>query len=462
MSFQEAIYERIPVWAQNLMLSAKGTQFAWERYGGSFSAHLARIKQTERLGQSESKAMQASLLRKFVAHAAQTSPYYAETFKVAGLNLDSISSLEDIRRVPVLEKATLRTETDRIRSTTAGSGYVIPMHTSGTTGTPMSVAYSLDDIRQKFAYWEASHNWFGVTKRHRNVRFSGRTLYPNAEKNNIFWRHNLAVNQMLMSSYHLHEANLDSYVETLARYRPDLIDGYPSAIYLIARRFAGLAERPFSPRLVMTTAETLESFQRETIAEAFGCPVRNQYSSSEGAPFAAEDEEGEFALFPSSGILEVVKPGTDEPVRPGEHGDLLVTSFITHAYPLIRYRIGDTAAMDGYTNRRPGFPRILEIQGRQEDYIVSPDRGPVGRLDPVFKKLPPSILESQIVQTRADTVELRYVPDLTRFSESDIELVRKELKARLGNMSIQLVCYENLLPRGKNGKLRAVIGLRDA
>src|SRR5690606_9517918 len=136
---------------------------------------------------------------------------YREAFAAAKISPSQIETLDDLRRLPVLEKSTLRGRTEDIRSE-AATGRLAPMHTSGTTGTPLTVGYTFEDLRAKVAFWERAHNWFGVTRHDRSVRFSGRTLFPDAETNRVFWRRNQAMNQLLMSSYHLHEANLDRYV----------------------------------------------------------------------------------------------------------------------------------------------------------------------------------------------------------------------------------------------------------
>lgn len=123
---------------------------------------------------------------------------------------------------------------------------------------------------------------------------------------------NHASRQMFMSSYHMTAQHLDRYLDRIQSYEPELIDGYPSSIYLLARHALLRRKWTIRPKLVMTTAETLEDFQREVICEAFQCPVKTQYGSSEGAPLACEDEDGEIAVLPQTGIIEIVKPGTAE------------------------------------------------------------------------------------------------------------------------------------------------------
>lgn len=453
MSIKDNVYSASPIWAQNALISLQGALLNRVRRGSpTMVAEHARF---ETLSQPEVEAMVLHRLRETVSHARSHSAYYREAMP----DDVPLRSLDDLRRLPILEKDALRHRTQDIRC----SGLppkLIESHTSGTTGTPITVFYRPDDIQYRMAAWERMWNWYGVTRHSRKVRFSGRTLFPKAEENEIFWRMNHASRQMFMSSYHMTAQHLDRYLDRIQSFGPELIDGYPSSIYLLARHALLRRKWTIRPKLVMTTAETLEDFQREAIAEAFQCPVKTQYGSSEGAPLACEDENGEIAVLPQTGIIEIVKPGTAEPVARGETGEMLVTSFHTHAYPLIRYRIGDTGALDGFTRKRPGFPRLRNLAGRQEDYVMSPERGPVGRLDPVFKKSPSSIRECQIVQSAEDTLELHYVPDPATFRPEHLAVVDDEIRLRCGAMTVRHVEHTTALPRSANGKLRAVIGLK--
>jgi phenylacetate-CoA ligase len=307
---------------------------------------------------------------------------------------------------------------------------------------------------------EQVFRWHGMSQMERSIRFSGRTLFPGAEHNRVFWRMNYARQQMLMSSYNLSNNNLPFYVERMERFMPAVIDGYPSAIYIVARYLLGRGEAGrIRPKLVMTTAETLGDYQRGVIGAAFLCPVVNYYASTEGAPTIADHPSGVMLHIPETGIVEIVRPGTDAPAADGEVGEFLVTCFKTHAMPLIRYRIGDSGARDSTSRTLHGMSVFSIVIGRQEDYVISPSRGPVGRLDPVFKKSPSSILECQIVQTGENALDVVYVPDNQRFEPAHLDAMRNELLARVGDMQVNFREAPSV-PRGPNGKIKAVIGLK--
>jgi phenylacetate-CoA ligase len=459
----DRIYANLPRMLQNAAISIQGGIFRYKRFGGDFSRRLATAIAVAEAPRHVLEDRQIEQLREFVSHAAVNSPYYRNSFAKAGVVPEDILALDSLSGFPVLEKADLRERTEEIRAENIPKKTLSMVHTSGTSGTPITVGYTADDRRQRFAYLYRMFHHHGIPPFARSVRFSGRALFPKAERTNIVWRMNWSMNQMLMSSYHLHPDRMHHYANRLHQFQPDLIDGYPSSIFVLARYLNETDQAGWiQPKLVMTTAETLEDYQREEIMRAFGgCRVINQYASSEGAPFITEDEYGDLVVNIDTGVFEFVRPGTTEPANNGELAEMLVTSFTTHAYPLIRYRIGDTVLLPKEPRLAQSWqmPVVERIMGRQEDILFTPFRGYSGSLNKVFADAPSSIVESQIVQVAPTEIVFRVVPDKTRsFKYSDLDLSVAELRARLGEVTVRIELHDSL-PRGKNGKLRAVVGL---
>jgi phenylacetate-CoA ligase len=142
---------------------------------------------------------------------------------------------------------------------------------------------------------------------------------------------------------------------------------------------------------------------------------------------------------------------TDEFVR----GPLLVTGLATEATPLLRYRIGDV----GTRLKRPcecGRPgdAFLDVDGRVEDYVATPDGRLVGRLDHIFKA-ELDVAEAQILQEDPGSLEVLVVPRPS-WDEAAERSLLAEIRSRLGSeirVSIRLV---DAIPREPNGKFRAV------
>ena len=142
---------------------------------------------------------------------------------------------------------------------------------------------------------------------------------------------------------------------------------------------------------------------------------------------------------------------TDDFVR----GALLVTGFANDATPFIRYRIGDVGTRSKHPCPcgRPGEV-FLDVDGRIEDYIVTPDGRWIGRMDHVFKEQL-EIAEAQILQEEASAIEVLIVPrgGFDAAAEAD---VMREIRMRLGDEIHVDLKRVGEIPREPNGKFRAV------
>ncbi|MEK7449829.1 MAG: hypothetical protein AAB019_10155 [Planctomycetota bacterium] len=466
--FREAIYNHSPIFIQNLLLSAYGACLHRQRYHGAAGEYTRQLLASQWFQPEEFEAMQIKTMRLLLKHCADNVPYYQKIFKQIGFNWTDFTRLEHIKKLPFLEKSTLQQRLDEflpIHPSGAGraKNKMVAFYTSGTTGQPLTVYKTITAIRQTWAFLERFRTWAGVKEGDRRATFSGRLIVPPNSKNNIFWRYNAAGNQMLFSSYHLSEKNLPYYIEKLNAWQPVIIDGYPSAIYLISkyivnRRLACPAmavEGTIKPKAVLVTAETLLPFQREAIETAFQAKVFNQYSSSEGAVWITECEKGGLHLNPESGILEILINDTDAP--PDREGEIVISSFLTEGTPLIRYKIGDYAVRS--TGNCPcgrKMPLVSEISGRKDDYIYTETHGYVGRLDPLFKGLSPSILETQIIQENKKELLVKMVtaPD---FKKEFLAPFVQELKKRVGEEILIKFDFVNQIPRDKRGKFKSVV-----
>lgn len=459
MSIAEKVYALSPPSVQSCLISIKGAVFSHERFGGNYNNYLAGAIARAAWCRDQLEEYQLARMSAFLQHAYRTTSYYKQVFDALSLRPDEVKTLEDLKVLPALEKSTLREQPEIVRST-ANLGRILPVTTSGTTGTPIRVGYFKDDMRERFALLFRFLRDHGVTSDSRSVRLSGRTFFVGAERNRVFWRYNAPRKQLFMSTYFLSEENLSCYVRKLVEFKPILMDGYPSAMYIIARYMNQNGLSGSVPlRVAMPTGETLEDHYREEIVQAFPqCVVVNQYASAEGAPFITENTAGELVVNMDSGIFEFVRPGSMEAARPGEVAEMVVTSFTTRAFPLIRYRIGDMVLVSSKERSSTwDMPVVDAIHGRQEDIVFSPYRGYVGRLSPALKVAPASVKYCQVAQVSDAEFELRVVPG-NSYQRSDVDVVVDELKARLGPVGVRVLEIEQL-ERSANGKLRAVVGL---
>ncbi len=115
---------------------------------------------------------------------------------------------------------------------------------------------------------------------------------------------------------------------------------------------------------------------RSRMEESFRCEVFDRYGSRETGDMAGEcDEHRGLHVLPWTCHLEVLD-GQDEPVGPGEEGEIVVTGFTNRAMPLIRYRIGDRARVPAERSVCPcgrDTQMLASITGRTVDMFLGPD-----------------------------------------------------------------------------------------
>jgi phenylacetate-CoA ligase len=286
--------------------------------------------------------------------------------------------------------------------------------------------------------------------------FAGRAIMLPDRRRPPFWRRNIAANQLLLSSYHLGDANLAEYARALARFRPDVIDAYPSSLEPVARHVLQADGPQIRPSAVITSSETLQPHVRELFVRAFAAPVFDHYGAAEMAAFISQCEHGSYHVNPEFGIVEILCG--DVPAHPGELGEIVATGFLNELMPLIRYRTGDLAVPgEGPCPCGRAFPVIQRIVGRLDDVVITPDGRRIGRLDPVFKAVT-ALHAARIVQDRVDHVRVEVVVAGLLAERERVDLVH-QLTLRLGpRMGIEVVVVPDI-PRTGSGKLRTVVNL---
>ena len=352
----------------------------------------------------------------------------------------------------MIDKATIIARADELRA--EGVSSVRTYFTSGTTGTTLAVPIDDASRQRNYAFFARALSWAGV-ENGRSATFAGRPIVPARWiQSATVWRWNPAMRNRLFSSYHLSPANAAAYSRALCAYAPDYIDAYPSSIALLASLLRDASLPAPRPKAIITSAETLTVPQRELIEEVFGARCFDQYGCTEQSVFASQCEHGSYHVHPEYGIVEILRDG--EPAKPGEPGEIVCTSFTNDAFPLLRYRVGDVAALG--ENECPcgrAFPVLERIIGRLDDVLVTPDGRQIGRLDPVFKGRR-TIREAQLVQEAKSEVTVRIAPGLA-YTDDDGLAVVKELEARLGpamRITVELVAG---IERTVGGKFRAVV-----
>ncbi len=403
-------------------------------------------------------AWQAERLLPLLRRAASVVPYYRAQWADRRRRGDR-SSVDVLANWPVLSKEAVRLAPRAFVAEDRDVRKLFAEHTSGTTGTPLQLWWSRDAVRGWYALFEArARRWNGITRNDRWAILGGQLVVPVDQDRPPFWVWNAALRQLYISAYHVAPQHAAAYLEALRRYRVRSLLGYPSALSALARALRDGGFRLPELRVILSNAKPLLPSQRQAIGQAFGCPVRDTYGMAEIAASGSECHEGQLHLWPEVSVLEILRDGQTTAAEPGEVGRIVGTGLLNADMPLIRYETGDRAALVEPTNVcRCGreLPLLGQLAGRADDVIVTPAGRRVGRLDPVFKVDLP-VIEAQIVQERRDAIVVRVVP-ARGFSPTDADEIARRVRDRVGRDMSVTVETVLAIPRGANGKFRAVV-----
>jgi phenylacetate-CoA ligase len=455
LGWRKHLYDRAPYAVKNAFASAYGAQQRFHRYGPHYRDVLQRLQREEYISSATLHERRLELVRDFLLDAQANSPYYGALFAEYGFSPRKMTSLADLAKLPVLSKETVRNEGARITSRRLRALDVRWMHTSGTTGKSLRFPMSAYGFQREYAYRANHYRWAGVSldARDRLAFAFGHPVAAADRTEPPFWTYDRVNNWLLMSSYHLSERNLPSYVAELERFQPLMLAGYPSSVYLLAKAVERWGKGRLNVRAVFTASETLLDHQRAAIERGLGCEVFMWYGNTEMCANIVECKYGSLHGRIDHSHMEVV----DAEGQPAIEGRLVCTGFGNRAFHLVRYDIGDVVRRSERSECKCGRPGefFMRVVGRMDDYVLTPDGRSVGRLDHIFKDAQ-NVREAQIIQRDLAEITIRVVRR-EPYDVGDERRLAAETRLRLGSEMRIRFEYVDALERTSAGKLRFIV-----
>ncbi len=458
MSFlTDKIYPFIPVWAQNIGISVFGYLWQKRRFGGVFSQELEKFKERGNYTPQQWHDYQTAELRKTLVNAFENVPLYKEKYTKAGFTLEDFKKfeLEDLSKLPFLEKDEVRQfgKTTLLSNKMSKDGAYYS--SSGSTGTPTSI-YISKAMHQK---WTAGYeirvkNWAGVNKNMVRGMIGGRRILPSANAKPPYYRYNFFEKMVYNSAYHISKETAANYVEGMKKHHVDFMMGYAMSNFILARFINELGLKAPQLKAVITSSEKMTAEMREEFRKAYGCESFDTWSGVEACAQISECEHHTLHESPDIGIIEVI--GEDGmPAANGKAGEAICTSFINYDQPLIRYRCGDVLRpSDKKCTCGRNMRTYDEVVGRFEDIVVGADGREMVRFHGIFINLP-NIVEGQVIQNTITDFEIKVVTAKPLTTEEE-QAIRKRMESQLGTINLQINNVASI-PKGPNGKFKAVI-----
>lgn len=420
-------------------------------YGLRFTKYYVWLSKVQWLSKEEIDKIKNERLCKLIKHAYENVPYYKKVFNERKLKPRDIQCEEDLKLLPILKKDDVRKNFKFLIAKNFRKYNPIVEHTGGTTGKPLKFYVDkLSSTIHDACVWRY-RNWAGYKYKERMVIMRYETFHASSEKVPF----KIHGNYLYISSYHLKYNNINEYLKIIEKFKPKAIWAFPSTLYIISTYINNNnLKLNIGLKAIFTSSETLFSYQRKAIEEAFRCRIFDWYGSNEDVVTAAECPQGRYHVT-EEGILEIVD-FKNNVCPPGGRGKVIGTSLWNYAMPLIRYELGDIASIsNGRCACGRGLTLLNSIEGRIDDIIITKDGRFVGRLDEAFH-YSFGIRESQIIQPEPGKIILRIVKD-QNFSDKDLKVLDCELRKRLGvDMDITYE-FTDEIPRTRSGKFKFVV-----
>ena len=434
----QGIYDKAPVWVQNMMCSVKGAMILRRRYGKQFYEELRKLEAGEYDQREE--------LFTFLKQARELPAYKGHIEDLTKENVYDV-----LQGMPIIDKVFVKGHLEELTNHSCTEPQFM-MRTSGTTGGGLVFPYTVRMENKHWGVWWRYRRALGIDLDTWCGWFGGkRIIDPNNHKA-PFWRVNKPGRQVMFSSMHLTSETVECYHKEINKRKLTWLHGYPSHI----AKFAAIAlDKGLDPiscvKYVTTGAENLLGNQMSLMQKMFpNAIIRQHYGLMEGVANISQNKKGEWVVDDDFAFVEFIPLSEDNP----NVCKIIGTGFSNPAFPLIRYDTGDLATIERKAN---GNIRVLSIDGRSSNVLKGPDGFEINeaRLSIVLHDFN-NIVEAQFVQHTLTDIDLLIVRN-SKYGEQD----EKQLQANIAecfdkrmNVNIKYVIE---VEKTKSGKLRLVV-----
>ena len=423
-------------------------------------AYQAYVKSLEydKLDGHEKSRLEFKKMKALVEYAYSRVPFYKKLYDEQNFHPSMLQCIEDWNMVPVLEKDTVRFQTNALLSDQYDFADLLQYSTSGSTGTPLKV-YKEKGIHVEVMGWRA-FKWWNMSpaadmgKLHRNAPKTWKAKM----KNKLLWWPTRRV--FLNSASLITDEMIGKFVEEVNAKKVRWLQGYSSSIEAVADYLLKHHLETPSVEMIWWTSAPLSPMVRKKIEQAYGCSVMDQYGCNEMWNIAVQ-KKGEPYLTVCTDFVHVDVVAADGKQLPvGQKGNILITDLNCKAFPLIKYRLGDNGCLAKTAQESgDGYPKLHFVDGRISDNIIFPDGKKIDGvyLTAICDVCPDVISSYQVYQYADYSVSLRLVLK-NGISEDDVRIknIYCELEKLVGkHVSCRLEFLENISP--VKGKKRYII-----
>jgi phenylacetate-CoA ligase len=318
----------------------------------------------ERIEQTQFLRLKATL------EQARNCAFYRERLDAAGVTSGTMRSLDDIRRIPFTTKEDLRSQYP-VDLLCVPQAEIVRMHcSSGTTGTPVAICHTQNDINSWADLMARCMYMVGIRREDVFQNMSGYGLFTGGLGIHF------GAERIGCMTIPAGAGNSRRQIKLIKDFKTTVVHILPSYALILGEhvREGGENPRDLPLRIALVGAEPYTEEYRARIEELFGMKVYNSYGLSEmngpGVAFECPAQNG-LHIWEDAYIPEIINMNTGEPAPDGEVGELVITTLCRQGMPILRYRTRDlTRFIPGPCACGRVHRRMDRILGRSDDMFV--------------------------------------------------------------------------------------------
>ncbi len=449
------LWENAPSWLRTMLRPMFGLIPQSLLLGGEFRRSLKFVNEAEHWSDDQATAYRLDELKRILTLGYEKTQFYRKAFDLAGFNPREMKAIEDLRKLPTIDKETVRLNLQEMLAENVDHSKVDYASTGGSSGTPLEFYIGSDRSAIEFAY--RINAWQRVSfKLGSKLAVLRGKVFPKGKLH----EYDAILRSHFLNNFKTSEQELDFYVKKIASAGPIFLHVYPSSVYVLARFLR--AKKRSLPNVsgILAGSEMVDPQQRAFVEETFACRYFSWYGHSEKLVMGAECEHStDYHIYPTYGICELLDNNNEPVTTPGETGQIVGTGFINRIVPFIRYETGDYAEYISAGCEHCGRKHMIirKIIGRSSKIGLVGKSGAFVSMtalnlhDDAFK----NVRQYQYYQDKPGTAILRISP-LQDLMDYDISAIRNALKNRLnGEIEIAIEVVRQL-PCTEFGKVKIV------
>lgn len=435
-----------------------------------FKPEIYKYYQEYKFNETKSKQkildLQFNKLKNIINYSYEFVPFYRNLWDEYGQNID-IKDFADLEKFPLVNKNMMQKallNNSAIAKKYLKSKSLIRLQTTGSSGTPFIFPLNKNAFYEREGVKLAINEWFGYGIEKKRVRLWRGVI----NKPNLYERFRAKLNKVYTLCIYdpnepvatvLNEKRAKYFIRELNKIKPDIIDGYVSALLFLSKYIIEKnIDLSFQPESIVTGAEVLSDEARSKIQVAFKTRVYNRYGGTETSTIAheciEESKNNHYLHIRSDRMyVECIKNGKS--VFDTE-GEVTFTDFTNKAMPFIRFQVGDIAIISNKYKSKSNlpFPVIKKIQGRINDYFVLQNGSLISsHLWHNYFRAYELIDEFQVRQKTIDYVIVTYTVNKQYYDNSLFEELKTKVKKALPGCVVKWK-EVNRIPVGPGGKFR--------